>query len=86
MLDVARHFQPVSYVRRFVDLLALHKLNVLHLHLTDDQGWRLPVAARPRLTAVGGRREESAGTASRTKARTSARNSLPWSTTPPGAG
>ncbi|WP_392897088.1 beta-N-acetylhexosaminidase [Streptomyces sp. LN699] len=61
MLDVARHFQPVSYVRRFVDLLALHKLNVLHLHLTDDQGWRLPVAARPRLTAVGGRREESAG-------------------------
>lgn len=61
MLDVARHFQPVAYVRRFVDLLALHKLNVLHLHLTDDQGWRMPVAARPRLTEIGGRRAESAG-------------------------
>ncbi|WP_394436354.1 beta-N-acetylhexosaminidase [Streptomyces sp. SGAir0957] len=59
MLDVARHFQPVSYLRRCVDLLALHKLNVLHLHLTDDQGWRMPVAAYPRLTEVGGRRAES---------------------------
>ncbi|MFD3326883.1 beta-N-acetylhexosaminidase, partial [Streptomyces sp. NPDC058701] len=61
MLDVARHFQPAAYVRRFVDLLALHKLNVLHLHLTDDQGWRMPVAAYPRLAEVGGRRGESAG-------------------------
>ncbi|MCY0938473.1 beta-N-acetylhexosaminidase [Streptomyces sp. H34-S4] len=61
MLDVARYFQPVSYVRRFVDLLALHKLNVLHLHLTDDQGWRMPVAAYPRLTEIGGRRAESEG-------------------------
>ncbi|WP_306336821.1 beta-N-acetylhexosaminidase [Streptomyces sp. KL118A] len=59
MLDVARHFQPVALLRRYVDLLALHKLNVLHLHLTDDQGWRLPVAAYPRLTEVGGRRSES---------------------------
>jgi hexosaminidase len=59
MLDVARHFQPVSLLRRYVDLLALHKLNVLHLHLTDDQGWRMPVAAYPRLTEVGGRRAES---------------------------
>lgn len=54
MLDVARHFQPVSFLRRFTDLLALHKLNVLHLHLTDDQGWRMPVAGYPRLTEVGG--------------------------------
>ncbi|MCM1967914.1 beta-N-acetylhexosaminidase [Streptomyces sp. G1] len=61
LLDVARHFQPVAYVRRFVDLLALHKLNVLHLHLTDDQGWRMPVAAYPRLTETGGRRAETAG-------------------------
>ncbi|MFD9301396.1 beta-N-acetylhexosaminidase [Streptomyces sp. NPDC060048] len=61
MLDVARHFQPAAYLRRFVDLLALHKLNVLHLHLTDDQGWRMPVAAYPRLTEIGGRRAESAG-------------------------
>ncbi|WP_409061979.1 beta-N-acetylhexosaminidase [Streptomyces sp. SYP-A7185] len=59
MLDVARHFQPVSFLRRYVDLLALHKLNVLHLHLTDDQGWRLPVADYPLLTEVGGRRAQS---------------------------
>ncbi|MFE0642041.1 beta-N-acetylhexosaminidase [Streptomyces sp. NPDC058877] len=59
LLDVARHFQPVSYLRRFVDLLALHKLNVLQLHLTDDQGWRMPVDAYPRLTGVGGRRAQS---------------------------
>lgn len=61
LLDVARHFQPVAYVRRFVDLLALHKLNVLHLHLTDDQGWRMPVEAYPRLTEIGGRRSGTAG-------------------------
>ncbi|MDX2296375.1 MULTISPECIES: beta-N-acetylhexosaminidase [Streptomyces] len=59
LLDVARHFQPVTYLHRFVDLLALHKLNVLQLHLTDDQGWRMPVTAYPRLTEVGGRRAES---------------------------
>ncbi|MDQ0808937.1 hexosaminidase [Streptomyces sp. B3I7] len=59
MLDVARHFQPVSLLRRYVDLLALHKLNVFQLHLTDDQGWRMPIAAYPRLTEVGGRRAES---------------------------
>jgi hexosaminidase len=56
MIDVARHFHPVDTLRRHVDLLALHKLNVLHLHLTDDQGWRMPVAAYPRLTTVGARR------------------------------
>ncbi|MGW0563325.1 beta-N-acetylhexosaminidase [Streptomyces sp. NPDC003016] len=54
MLDVARHFQPVSFLRRFTDLLALHKLNVLHLHLTDDQGWRMPITAYPRLTKIAG--------------------------------
>jgi len=59
MLDVARHFMPIDFVRRFVDLLALHKLNVLHLHLTDDQGWRMPVPGYPRLTEVGGWRTES---------------------------
>jgi hexosaminidase len=56
MLDVARHFQPVRFLRRFVDLLALHKLTVCHLHLTDDQGWRMPVSAYPLLTEVGGMR------------------------------
>ncbi|MFD4373817.1 beta-N-acetylhexosaminidase [Streptomyces sp. NPDC058486] len=59
LLDVARHFQPASYLRRFIDLLALHKLNVLQLHLTDDQGWRMPVEAYPRLTEIGGRRARS---------------------------
>jgi hexosaminidase len=53
MLDVARHFMPVADVLRFVDLAAFHKLNVLHLHLTDDQGWRIEVPGRPRLTSVG---------------------------------
>ncbi|HEX6347128.1 beta-N-acetylhexosaminidase [Umezawaea sp.] len=59
MLDVARHFMPISFLHRFVDLLALHKLTVLHLHLTDDQGWRMPVPGYPRLTEVGGWRSES---------------------------
>ncbi|MEV6307154.1 beta-N-acetylhexosaminidase [Streptomyces sp. NPDC051840] len=59
MLDVARHFQPVEYLHRYVDLMALHKLNTLHLHLTDDQGWRMPVDAYPRLTGVGARRARS---------------------------
>ncbi|MGY5069328.1 beta-N-acetylhexosaminidase [Streptomyces griseus] len=59
MLDVARRFQPIGYLRRYVDLMALHKLNVLHLHLTDDQGWRMPVDAYPRLISVGSRRAGS---------------------------
>jgi hexosaminidase len=59
MLDVARHFMPVDFLHRFVDLLALHKLNVLHLHLTDDQGWRMPVRRYPALTGVGAWRAES---------------------------
>ncbi|MFJ9572442.1 beta-N-acetylhexosaminidase [Streptomyces bacillaris] len=59
LLDVARHFLPIGYLHRYVDLLALHKLNVLHLHLTDDQGWRMPVDAYPRLTTVGARRARS---------------------------
>ncbi|RLV08997.1 beta-N-acetylhexosaminidase [Streptomyces griseocarneus] len=53
LLDVARHFMPKDGVLRYLDLLAAHKLNVLHLHLTDDQGWRLEVRAFPRLTEVG---------------------------------
>jgi hexosaminidase len=53
MLDLSRHFQPLPFVERFIDLLAQHKLNTLHLHLTDDQGWRLEIARYPRLTEVG---------------------------------
>ncbi|MFG3494430.1 beta-N-acetylhexosaminidase [Streptomyces sp. NPDC047928] len=53
MLDVARHFLPKDDVLRQLDLLAAHKLNVLHLHLTDDQGWRIEIARYPRLTEAG---------------------------------
>ncbi|MGX4691911.1 beta-N-acetylhexosaminidase [Streptomyces sp. JNUCC 63] len=53
MLDVARHFMPKDGVLRYVDLMAAHKLNVLHLHLTDDQGWRVEIERYPRLTEVG---------------------------------
>ncbi len=52
-LDVARHFFDVGVVLRFIDLLAAHKLNRLHLHLNDDQGWRVEVPQWPRLTDVG---------------------------------
>ncbi|WP_073946461.1 beta-N-acetylhexosaminidase [Streptomyces kebangsaanensis] len=53
MLDVARHFMPKDGVLRYVDLMAAHKLNVLHLHLTDDQGWRVEIERHPRLTETG---------------------------------
>jgi hexosaminidase len=56
MLDVARNFQPKAAVLRTLDLLARYKLNVLHLHLTDDEGWRIEIAGLPELTAVGARR------------------------------
>ncbi|MFG2340353.1 beta-N-acetylhexosaminidase [Streptomyces yangpuensis] len=59
MLDVARHFMPKDGVLRYIDLLAAHKLNVLHLHLTDDQGWRIEIRRYPRLTGVGGWRARS---------------------------
>jgi hexosaminidase len=53
-LDVARHFMPVDFVKRFIDLLAMHKLNTFHWHLTEDQGWRIEIRKYPRLTEVGG--------------------------------
>jgi hexosaminidase len=62
LLDVARWCHPLPFLYRYVDLMALHKLNTLHLHLTDDQGWRFEVRKYPRLTEVGAwRRESSAG-------------------------
>jgi hexosaminidase len=54
MLDVARHFRSVRDVKRFVDLVALYKLNRLHLHLSDDQGWRIAIDKWPRLATHGG--------------------------------
>ena len=53
MLDSARHYQSPEFIERFIDWMALHKLNVLHWHLTDDQGWRLEIRKYPRLTDVG---------------------------------
>jgi hexosaminidase len=56
MLDVARNFQTKAEVLRVLDLMARYKLNVLHFHLTDDEGWRVEVGGLPELTAVGARR------------------------------
>ncbi|MGQ0639227.1 MAG: beta-N-acetylhexosaminidase [Gemmatimonadaceae bacterium] len=53
MLDVARHFFTVDEVKQYVDLIALYKLNVLHLHLADDQGWRIEIKSRPKLASAG---------------------------------
>jgi hexosaminidase len=61
MLDVARHFFPVSVVKRYIDDIALLKMNVLHLHLADDQGWRIAITGWPRLTQVGGAGEVGTG-------------------------
>ncbi len=68
MLDVARHFQPKEEILKFIDLLALHKMNSLHLHLTDDQGWRIEIEKYPKLTEVGAWRKETVvGHASKSK-------------------
>ncbi|MBC9795939.1 beta-N-acetylhexosaminidase [Sinomicrobium weinanense] len=56
MLDVSRHFFPKEYVLKVIDGLAMHKMNVLHLHLVDDQGWRIEIKKYPKLTEVGGYR------------------------------
>ena len=53
MLDSARHYQSPEYIKQFIDWMALHKLNTLHWHLTDDQAWRLEIKKYPRLTSVG---------------------------------
>jgi hexosaminidase len=61
MLDVARHFFTPAEVKRYIDLLVLYKINRLHLHLTDDQGWRIQIAKWPRLTTIGGKTEVKGG-------------------------
>lgn len=61
MLDVARHFFPVSVVKRYIDDIAQLKMNVLHLHLSDDQGWRIAINGWPRLTEIGGSRQVGGG-------------------------
>lgn len=53
-LDVARHYQPIDFIKKYIDYIALHKMNYFHWHLTDDQGWRIEIKKYPRLTSVGG--------------------------------
>ena len=61
MVDPARHFIPLADLKKFADLMAYYKFNKLHLHLTDNQGWRLPVPGYPRLKSVASKRAESFG-------------------------
>jgi hexosaminidase len=58
-LDVARHFEPVEFVKRFIDLMSQYKFNYFHWHLTDDQGWRIPIKKYPKLTEIGSTRPET---------------------------
>ncbi len=61
LLDVGRHFFPVDFVKRYIDLLSRYRMNVLHWHLTEDQGWRIEIPKYPRLTEVGAWRTEADG-------------------------
>jgi hexosaminidase len=58
-LDVGRHFFPVSFIKRYIDLMAMYKMNTFHWHLTEDQGWRIEIKKYPRLTEVGSCRDET---------------------------
>ncbi len=58
-LDVARHFMPVDFVKKYIDLMSQYKFNTFHWHLTDDQGWRIEIKKYPRLTEVGSKRPET---------------------------
>jgi hexosaminidase len=59
MLDCARHFFPTKFVKRYIDLLALHGMNYFHWHLTEDQGWRIEIKKYPKLTQIGSKRTET---------------------------
>ncbi len=58
-LDVGRHFFPVEFVKRYIDLMSMYKINTFHWHLTEDQGWRIEIEKYPRLAEVGGCRNET---------------------------
>ncbi|WP_234733523.1 glycoside hydrolase family 20 protein [Tellurirhabdus bombi] len=58
-LDVGRHFMPVSFIKKYIDLIALHKMNTFHWHLTEDQGWRIEIKKYPKLTQIGSKRRET---------------------------
>jgi len=59
MLDVGRHFFPVDFIKKYIDLLALHKMNVFHWHLTEDQGWRIEIKKYPKLAEIAAYRDET---------------------------
>jgi hexosaminidase len=61
MLDVSRHFFTVKEVKHYIDEIAMYKINVLHLHLSDDQGWRIAINSWPRLATYGGSTEVGGG-------------------------
>jgi len=69
LLDVSRHMYPVVFIKRYIDLLAYHKFNRFHWHLTDDQGWRIEIKKYPKLQEVGAYRDETVITYARTKDR-----------------
>lgn len=58
-LDVSRHFFPADSIKKYIDILALHNMNTLHWHLTDDQGWRIEIKKYPELTTIGSQRKET---------------------------
>ena len=58
-LDVSRHFFPVSFIKKYIDLMAMHKMNFFHWHLTDDQGWRIEIKKYPKLQEIASQRDET---------------------------
>jgi hexosaminidase len=70
-LDVGRHMYPVAFIKKYIDLMAYHKFNRFHWHLTEDQGWRIEIKKYPKLTSVGGFRKESPVGRATTKTRAS---------------
>lgn len=58
-LDVGRHFFDISFIKKYIDYIAMHKMNVFHWHLTEDQGWRIEINAYPKLTEIGAYRDET---------------------------
>ncbi len=60
MLDVSRYFMDLDYVKKYIDMMAMHKMNILHLHLVDDPGWRVEIKKYPKLTQIGAYRDKGA--------------------------
>jgi hexosaminidase len=58
-MDVGRHYQPKEFILKFLDLMAMHKLNTFHWHLTEDQGWRIEIKRYPKLTKIGSKRQDT---------------------------